>query len=310
MGDGELLLRAILGQPKEETPRLVYADWLEENGRPERAEFIRVQVELARLEAAWEGRRKKKHKKRDTLRRREWELLNGVSGDRLTWAEWSQPLWNSGILIGRPWFERMTYSRGFVSHVSCSWPDWRTHADAILAAQPVERVRLTTPAFALDGLTRFPQHPLTAELLGDMWPGIDFEVPPPVPPAVPLDGWRIEFDREDVEIRPGRVVGQVAARLTRVGPANFGAAFAAADTFGPVAAQDSEGQWWQCMAELLAAQDYDRRTGTVELRARSVGPVQATQTLFGRPVVWQMGLGEWTAADPALSPFVTLEPRE
>src|SRR5262249_51187264 len=28
--------------------RLVYADWLEEHGQPERAEFIRAQVELAR----------------------------------------------------------------------------------------------------------------------------------------------------------------------------------------------------------------------------------------------------------------------
>lgn len=48
MTDGELLLAAILANPACDTARLVYADWLQENGEPERAEFIRVQVELAR----------------------------------------------------------------------------------------------------------------------------------------------------------------------------------------------------------------------------------------------------------------------
>jgi uncharacterized protein (TIGR02996 family) len=48
MTDGAALLRAVLADPGDDAPRLVYADWLEENGQPERAEFIRVQCELAR----------------------------------------------------------------------------------------------------------------------------------------------------------------------------------------------------------------------------------------------------------------------
>jgi uncharacterized protein (TIGR02996 family) len=48
MTDGEALFAAVLREPDEDTPRLVYADWLEENDQAERAEFIRVQVELAR----------------------------------------------------------------------------------------------------------------------------------------------------------------------------------------------------------------------------------------------------------------------
>jgi uncharacterized protein (TIGR02996 family) len=47
--DGDLLLRAICENPAEDAPRLVYADWLDENGQPERAEFIRVQIELAKI---------------------------------------------------------------------------------------------------------------------------------------------------------------------------------------------------------------------------------------------------------------------
>jgi uncharacterized protein (TIGR02996 family) len=44
MSQGNELLRAILMNPKCDTTRLVYADWLQENGDPERAEFIRLQV--------------------------------------------------------------------------------------------------------------------------------------------------------------------------------------------------------------------------------------------------------------------------
>ena len=44
------LLAAIWNEPHDDTPRLVYADWLDEHDRPDRAEFIRAQVELARLD--------------------------------------------------------------------------------------------------------------------------------------------------------------------------------------------------------------------------------------------------------------------
>ena len=43
--DGDVLFRVICEQPQEDTPRLAYADWLEENGQHERAEFIRLQCE-------------------------------------------------------------------------------------------------------------------------------------------------------------------------------------------------------------------------------------------------------------------------
>ncbi len=43
------LYRAILANPDEDTPRLVFADWLEEHGDEKRAEFIRLQCRLARM---------------------------------------------------------------------------------------------------------------------------------------------------------------------------------------------------------------------------------------------------------------------
>jgi uncharacterized protein (TIGR02996 family) len=50
MTEREAFIAAILAAPDDDLPRLVYADWLEEQGEVERAEFIRVQCELAKPE--------------------------------------------------------------------------------------------------------------------------------------------------------------------------------------------------------------------------------------------------------------------
>ena len=42
-------LEEIAERPDDDVPRLVYADWLEDNGQPERAAFVRFQCQAARL---------------------------------------------------------------------------------------------------------------------------------------------------------------------------------------------------------------------------------------------------------------------
>jgi len=42
--DGSALLRAIRADPADDFPRLLYADWCEENGQDERAEYVRHMV--------------------------------------------------------------------------------------------------------------------------------------------------------------------------------------------------------------------------------------------------------------------------
>jgi uncharacterized protein (TIGR02996 family) len=54
MSDEAALLRAIGAHPDEDTPRLMYADWLDEHGRAERAEYIRVQIARLRKLATGE----------------------------------------------------------------------------------------------------------------------------------------------------------------------------------------------------------------------------------------------------------------
>jgi uncharacterized protein (TIGR02996 family) len=49
MTEREALLRAVCNNPDDDTSRLVFADWLQENGEEARAEFIRLQVRLAEL---------------------------------------------------------------------------------------------------------------------------------------------------------------------------------------------------------------------------------------------------------------------
>ncbi|MCE9562532.1 MAG: TIGR02996 domain-containing protein [Planctomycetes bacterium] len=53
MSDHDALLAAICADPDEDTPRLAFADWLDENDQSERAAFVRAQIELART-PPWE----------------------------------------------------------------------------------------------------------------------------------------------------------------------------------------------------------------------------------------------------------------
>jgi uncharacterized protein (TIGR02996 family) len=88
-------LQSILDAPDDDAPRLVYADWLEEHGESERAEFIRVQVKLAQLPP--------QAPERAALAAREQVLLQEHS------REWAEPL------RGLNWGWR--FVRGFIEAI-------------------------------------------------------------------------------------------------------------------------------------------------------------------------------------------------
>src|SRR5262245_56767217 len=95
------LYQAILDEPEDDGPRLVYADWLEEYGSEEdrpRADLVRVQVELARLPEG-DGRRK-------ALERRQEAVFRGRK------KAWKDEL---PRLRGVRWGE---FERGFVGEVT------------------------------------------------------------------------------------------------------------------------------------------------------------------------------------------------
>jgi uncharacterized protein (TIGR02996 family) len=149
--DWESLLRAVVAAPADDVPRLVAADWLDEHGQPERAEFIRVQVELARLEADGAGV--------EVLRRKERTFLGPVATYRALWALEACPELVRVEFRGRSaapleamrvaGAERLTFRRGFVEVVTCPAVDWLQHGAEVRARQPIRAVRLT----ACDRLT-------------------------------------------------------------------------------------------------------------------------------------------------------------
>jgi uncharacterized protein (TIGR02996 family) len=96
MNHNDALLQAILAAPDDDAPRLAYADWLEEHYQPDRAEFIRIQCDLAKLAVA-DGRRAE-------LEARERELLAKYESDWLG-------------AIRSPWL-RWQFRRGFVEALS------------------------------------------------------------------------------------------------------------------------------------------------------------------------------------------------
>src|SRR5262245_33112305 len=89
------LLDAAKHSPEDDAPRLVLADWLEENGERERAEFVRCQLSLAPRTSDLA------HAERQRLRRRAAELLECNGGCWLgsLWRFWMAPAcWHRGLL--------------------------------------------------------------------------------------------------------------------------------------------------------------------------------------------------------------------
>lgn len=133
------LLRDILEHPHDDTPRLVYADWLEDAGEGARAEFIRVQIELAHHpeEVAWlqnmpveswtgTDKVRKILVEADGLLRRERELLD--ANDFVDFP---------GYMI------EWQFRRGFVERITLPMADYFKHAAELFGAHPIVEVRLS-----------------------------------------------------------------------------------------------------------------------------------------------------------------------
>lgn len=145
MSDGDALFAAILAVPDDDLPRLVYADWLDEQGGAEnaaRAAFIRVQIELSRVPVAefvpWNADLVQ-------LRAREKALLSTHGTD------WLAPLREKG----EPLQSASTHGefvRGFVQRVWMPAAWFVGKAEKLFRRVPVRELRVTrtTPREFLD----------------------------------------------------------------------------------------------------------------------------------------------------------------
>ncbi|MBP3960336.1 TIGR02996 domain-containing protein [Gemmata sp. G18] len=101
MNEREALLRAICDNPDDDTPRLVFADWLQEHGDEAQAEFIRTQIAVARGST-------------DTVLKERESVLLAAHGEK-----WSEPLRSLGFALvayQKPTlrsFQGIEYRRGF-----------------------------------------------------------------------------------------------------------------------------------------------------------------------------------------------------
>jgi uncharacterized protein (TIGR02996 family) len=160
MTERDALLRAVCENPDDDTPRLVYADWLQENGSKHdraRAEFIRVQCELAhRGNPFWFDRPFlgdqllfAADRPADALIARETALL-----DRHGEA------WVREIPVLLEPYSR--FWRGFIATYAAGGTQWKRDAAKLCRATPIEEVKLRLVGGALAGLFS----PRTARLSG------------------------------------------------------------------------------------------------------------------------------------------------
>ena len=145
MTDGYALLRAIETNPDEDTPRLAYADWLDEHATTDaeyaRAEYIRVQCELARGPEP---------ERRSELEARQLDILFTYSAD---WAA-DRPL----ALIGS------AYRRGFLTSVAVPAAGFPPHAHRLAELMPLCHLRLDRARDALGAVAACPQLALVRRL--------------------------------------------------------------------------------------------------------------------------------------------------
>lgn len=132
MTPDEAFLEAILEAPDDDTPRLIYADWLEEHGDP-RGEFIRLQC--------WLASKAEDDPFRSELAARERKLL--VEHE----ADWLGPLHSL--------LKRWTFRRGFLDDVTLAAGLYLDHADALHRVRTLRRIEVD--------LTEFQPHLTTLE---------------------------------------------------------------------------------------------------------------------------------------------------
>jgi uncharacterized protein (TIGR02996 family) len=147
-------IQAIRETPNDDAPRLIFADWLEEHGQADHAEFIRVQCRIMHLT--------EKEPEQALLSARAEELLCGH------WDEWVGPL---RTIVG-PWRDRYgegwmrdeyhpdglrRFQRGFVDALGLDAENFLRYADQLKRLVPLRELRFWRAGRCADRLAKEPQ---------------------------------------------------------------------------------------------------------------------------------------------------------
>ncbi len=121
MNDEDSLLAAITAHPEEDTPRLAFADWLDEHDRPVRAEFVRAQIALkANGNLSTEERQKLAHRQQFLLEKYRRDLVGPLGADLISYE--------------------VLFDRGFVSELRVTALLFIQRAEEFGELRPIPRV--------------------------------------------------------------------------------------------------------------------------------------------------------------------------
>lgn len=146
------LLKAVLAKPDDDKPRLAYAMPLGRAGDP-RAEFIRAQVEYARIKKTAPAN----------------ELYN-LGGRIIELRESHARAWSAPI---SPFVQEVWFHRGFVELVGLPARDFLDHADRLFSLAPIRHLDITdvrddlVELFASEHLAHIRSLGLSGCALGD-----------------------------------------------------------------------------------------------------------------------------------------------
>lgn len=138
------LLASILANPQDDTPRLVYADWMEEHGEVERAEFVRLTMRMAKYVDASGNTFKHDSdfgrmigefapfsgggdcSKRGHIHNWSADIIPGTWEPLAGMHQWD--VWNTSLRM------KMVWHRGFISSVRLPWDGpggWLRHHERL-----------------------------------------------------------------------------------------------------------------------------------------------------------------------------------
>jgi uncharacterized protein (TIGR02996 family) len=134
MAENPALLAAIIANPAEDTPRLAYADWLDENGDPTRARFIRLQYEIEKLPPIGAKASKAKKEEEALLKKHQKKWAGEIAG-----------------LAGG-----YRFRRGFVEMVRVSVANFLKHGKRLFELAPLREVRFDEIGDRMPALVKSP----------------------------------------------------------------------------------------------------------------------------------------------------------
>lgn len=196
----EPFIQAIVADPGNDVPRLIYADWLDDRHECSRAELIRVQCTLARmgpkpshalcqgdprcLACLWE----KKGGIQLQDRAEELILMHDNTPSGGCW--WHYPLPHGEDIAEWEWH------RGFVEGFNVNWHCWVEVQKRLRKWLPIKQVYLRSWPQKPDN-TSYNLSPNKLRLaLGTIYPGIEFDFPTMPMPGAPViltdhGSWRV-----------------------------------------------------------------------------------------------------------------------